>query len=86
MCKIRRFGDLYQFFSRDHPDLWTIRALDPILVRESGSDRSSYETPGRTLRGYEIMNMIRKGQLQRGEKGNILAQISFIATLFGVVA
>jgi hypothetical protein len=30
--------------------------------------------------------MIRKGQLQGGEKGDILAQISFITTLFGVVA
>jgi transposase-like protein len=46
----------------------------------------SVETAWRTLQGYEVMNMIRKGQLQRGEKGNILAQISFIATLFGVVA
>lgn len=32
------------------------------------------------------MNMIRKGQLQKEEKGNILARISFIAALFGVGA
>jgi transposase, IS6 family len=46
----------------------------------------SFETAWRTLRGYEGMNMIRKGQIQGVEKGDIRCQVKFIATLFGVVA
>jgi hypothetical protein len=32
------------------------------------------------------MNMIRKGQIERAEKGNITAQNQFIAGLFGLTA
>ena len=47
---------------------------------------ASFRTAWRTLRGYEIMNMIRKGQLQRAAKGDLLAQKQLIAELFGIVA
>ena len=33
---------------------------------------------------YEVMNMIRKGQMEGIEKGNIKAQNHFIAGLFGL--
>jgi IS6 family transposase len=46
----------------------------------------SFETAWRTLRGYEAMNMMRKGQIQGVEKGDIRCQVTFIATLFGVAA
>ena len=46
----------------------------------------SFHTAWQTLRGYETMNMIRKGQMQGVKKGNISGQISFIASLFGLVA
>ena len=46
----------------------------------------SFETAWKTLQGYEIMNMIRKGQMHGVDKGNITGQISFIACLFGLVA
>jgi transposase-like protein len=46
----------------------------------------SLQTAWRTLQGYEVMNMIRKGQVQAVETGNITGQISFIANLFGVAA
>jgi len=46
----------------------------------------SFETASRTLQGYEIMHMIRKGQLQEVNRGDIRGQISFIARLFGVAA
>ncbi|BCL84583.1 hypothetical protein ccbrp13_70480 [Ktedonobacteria bacterium brp13] len=46
----------------------------------------SFETAWRTLQGFEIMNMIRKGQIRRVEKGNFMSQIMFISSLFGVVA
>jgi transposase, IS6 family len=46
----------------------------------------SLETAWRTLQGYEAMNMLRKGQMQGVEKGNITGQVTFIARLFGGAA
>jgi len=47
---------------------------------------ASFNTARRTLRGYEVMNMIRKGQVEGAEKGDVLGQLSFIHQLFGVAA
>ncbi len=46
----------------------------------------SIETAGRTLQGYEVMHMIRKGQMLGVNKGDITGQVTFIARLFGVAA
>jgi IS6 family transposase len=46
----------------------------------------SVETAGRTLQGYEVMNMIRKGQVKGVGKGDITGQLALIARLFGVAA
>ena len=46
----------------------------------------SFHTARITLIGYEIMNMIRKGQVQKVEKGDVVGQVKFIADIFGVVA
>ena len=46
----------------------------------------SLETAGRTLQGYEVMNMIRKGQVRGVGKGDSKDQVTFIARLFGVAA
>ncbi len=46
----------------------------------------SLETAGRTLQGYEVMHMIRKGQVRGVVKGDSSGQVTFIASLFGVVA
>ncbi len=46
----------------------------------------SFETAGRTLQGYEVTNMIRKGQVRGVGKGDIKDQVRFIASLFGVAA
>lgn len=46
----------------------------------------SFHTAWRTLRGYEIMNMIRKGQLQGAPKGDVLAQNHLVAEVFGMGA
>jgi transposase, IS6 family len=40
----------------------------------------SFETAERTLQGYETMHMIRKGQMQGVNKGDVLGQVAFIAT------
>jgi len=44
----------------------------------------SYPTAWRTIRGYEAMHMIRKGQTQGANKGDIKAQNQFITGLFGL--
>jgi transposase, IS6 family len=46
----------------------------------------SFNTARRTLKGYEAMNMIRKGQIKKIEKGDALGQISFIHEIFGIAA
>ena len=46
----------------------------------------SFNTARRTLRGFEAMNMIRKGQIQEVEKGNIKAQVEFVSQIFPVAA
>jgi transposase, IS6 family len=46
----------------------------------------SLETAGRTLQGYEVMHMLRKGQVTGVSKGDITGQVTFIAHLFGVAA
>ena len=53
---------------------------------KSGLGFASFNTARRTLRGYEVINMIRKGQVEGVEKGDVMGQISFIHPIFGVVA
>jgi transposase, IS6 family len=46
----------------------------------------SFEMAWRTLRGYETMNMMRKGQMRGMEQGDVMEQGAFISRLFGVAA
>ena len=46
----------------------------------------SFETAWRTLQGFEVMNMMCKGQLQEVGKGDVRGQMAFVAKLFGVAA
>ncbi len=46
----------------------------------------SFNTARRTLKGYEAMNMIRKGQVKDIDKNDVLGKISFINEIFGVAA
>ncbi len=46
----------------------------------------SFETASRTLQGYEVMNMVRKGQMEGVKKGDIRGQVAFMASLFAVAA
>ena len=60
---------------------------DPRFMKcriKPGLGFGSYPTAWRTIQGYETMHMIRKGQIERAEKGNIQAQNQFIAVLFGL--
>lgn len=56
------------------------RLVDP------GMGFGSFNTARRTLGSYEAMNMIRKGQIQGVEKGDILGRVEFVSQIFGVAA
>jgi len=53
-------------------------------LTKPGMGFGSFNTARRTLRGFEAMHMIRKGQVQGVEKDNILAQAEFVSQLFGI--
>ncbi|MEM1368388.1 MAG: IS6 family transposase [Cyanobacteria bacterium P01_H01_bin.15] len=46
----------------------------------------SFNTARRTLKGYEAMAMIRKGQIQGVDRDDVKGQISFIHKIFGIAA
>jgi transposase, IS6 family len=46
----------------------------------------AFHTAQRTLRGYEAMHMLRKGQITGIAKGDVLAQNRVINQLFGLAA
>ena len=78
-----------------HVELRQVKYLNNLIEQDHrfikrltkpGMGFFSFETAWRTLQGYEIMNMIRKGQLHDGSKGDVRGQVTFIAQLFGVVA
>jgi len=43
-----------------------------------------FHSASRTISGYESMNMIRKGQIKNVKQGDILGQIRFIYSIFGI--
>jgi len=55
-------------------------------IHSTGLGFFSFETAWRTLQGFEVMDMMRKGRLRSVEKGDIRAQAELAAELFGMVA
>jgi len=51
-----------------------------------GMGFGSFNTARRTLRGYEAMNMIRKGQINGVVKGDMMGQVEFVSQIFGIAA
>ena len=51
-----------------------------------GMGFGSFNTARRTLRGYEAMNMIRKGQINGVAKGDVMGQVEFVSQIFRGVA
>jgi len=47
---------------------------------------SNFKTAHRTIKGYEAMNMIRKGQIEGVGRKDILGQVGFVAGLFRIAA
>lgn len=76
--ELRRVNYLNNIVEQDHR--FIKRLVNP------GMGFGSFNTARRTLRGYEAMNMIRKGQIHGVEKGDIRAQVGFVSQIFGVTA
>lgn len=51
-----------------------------------GMGFGSFNTARRTIRGYEAIHMLRKGQAQGVSRGDILERMRFICQIFGVAA
>ncbi len=77
-CELRQVKYLNTIVEQDHRFLK--RRVKP------GLGFFSFETAWKTLQGYEVMHMVRKGQICGVDKGDILGQMAFIASLFGVAA
>jgi hypothetical protein len=45
-----------------------------------------FNSARRTIKGYEAMNIIGKGQIVNVEKRDVIGQICFINQIFGVAA
>jgi len=77
-CILRQCKYLNNIVEQDHRFLK--RRINP------GLGFGSFRTAQRTLQGYEMMHMIRKGQIEGIAKGDVLAQNRVFAQVFGVVA
>jgi len=51
-------------------------------VIKPGLGFKSFNTARRTIKGYEVMQMLRKGQVVGVAKGDVLAQLNFMARIF----
>lgn len=46
----------------------------------------SFKTARRTIKGYEIMNILRKEQVEKVRRGAVRERVKFIAEIFEVAA
>ena len=53
-------------------------------LTKPGLGFGSFNTARQTLKGFEAMNMIRKGQVQGVAKGDVRASIELVSQLFGI--
>ena len=74
--ELRQVKDLNHLIEQDH------RFIKRLV--KPGMGFFPFETARRTLQGFEVMNMLRKGQVQGVDKGDVGGQVTFVATLFGV--
>jgi IS6 family transposase len=77
-CKLRPVKYLNNLIEQDHR--FIKRRVNP------GLGFWSYDTAWRTLQGYEATNQLRKGQVKGTTKGDILSQIRFVSSTFGLAA
>ena len=78
IVKLRQIKYLNNIVEQDH------RGIKRLV--KPGMGFGSFNTARRTIRGYEIMNMMRKGQVLGVPKGAVKERVLFINRIFGVVA
>ena len=78
LVELRQRKYLNNIVEQDH------RSIKRLV--EPGMGFGSFNTARRTIKGYEIMNMVRKGQIQGVAKGAIKERVLFINQIFGVAA
>ena len=78
MCALRSCKYLNNIVEQEQDHRFIKRLARP------GLGFGSFHTAWRTFRGYEAMNMIRKGQLHGAERGDIVSQNRLIAQAFGL--
>jgi transposase, IS6 family len=75
-----------------HTKLWQVKYLNNIVEQDHrfikrltkpGLGFGAFNTARPTIRGFEAMNMIRKGQIQGVDQGDVIGQISFLHQIFG---
>lgn len=76
--KLRQIKYLNNIVEQDH------RAIKRLV--KPGMGFGSFNTARRTIRGYEIMNMMRKGQVVGVPKRAIKERVLFIHRIFGLAA
>ncbi len=76
MAELRQVKYLNNLIEQDHHFI--------KRLTKPGMGFASFNSARRTLRGMEAMNMIRKGQVQGVDKGDVRAQIEFVSQVFGV--
>jgi IS6 family transposase len=77
-CELRQVKYLNNLIEQDH------RFIKRLV--KPGLGFGSFKTAWRTLQGYEVMHMIRKGQVNGVSKGGSQQQARFIASLLGAAA
>jgi transposase-like protein len=87
---MKRAGELWRFAKfRQVKFLNNIVEQDHRRIKRlvrPGLGFKSFMTASRTIAGYEIMSMIRKGQVVGAPASDMKAQSNFIAALFGTAA
>ena len=78
IVKLRQIKYLNNIVEQDH------RGIKRLV--KPGMGFGSFNTARRTIRGYEIMNMMRKGQVIGVPRGAIKERLVFIHQIFGVTA
>lgn len=74
--KLRQKKYLNNIVEQDH------RGIKRLV--KPGLGFKSFNTARRTIQGYEIINMMRKGQIKNVEKGAVKKRVEFLHPIFGV--
>ncbi len=60
--------------------------MSPAQEREGSRQNLRSIAARRTLKGYEIMNMMRKEQVKKVRRGAVIKWVNFLAEIFGLTA